>query len=294
MASAKKKLLNKRNTIKMNQYRVLIQAPDSTGLIYKAAKVFFENGLNIITNHEFVDNEQNIFFMRSVVSGDIDAKRLGDLLSAALPEEISLTIKLARKKNIVLMVTKEAHVLGDLLIRYHEGQLDANIVGVISNYNSLRPLCEHFNLPYYYISTENISREEHESKVINTLKMFDSVDYIVLAKYMRILSSKFTARYVNKILNIHHSFLPAFIGANPYKQAFARGVKIIGATAHFVNENLDEGPIIEQDVIHIDHAYDWQAMQQAGRDVEKIVLARALKLALEDRIFINGNKTVVF
>jgi formyltetrahydrofolate deformylase len=124
--------------------------------------------------------------------------------------------------------------------------------------------------------------------------MFDSVDYIVLAKYMRILSSEFTARYVNKILNIHHSFLPAFIGANPYKQAFARGVKIIGATAHFVNENLDEGPIIEQDVIHIDHAYDWQAMQQAGRDVEKIVLARALKLALEDRIFINGNKTVVF
>jgi formyltetrahydrofolate deformylase len=278
----------------MNQYRVLIQAPDSTGLIYKAAKVFFENGLNIITNHEFVDNDQNIFFMRSVVSGDIDAKRLGDLLSAALPEEISLTIKLARKKNIVLMVTKEAHVLGDLLIRYHEGQLDANIVGVISNYNSLRPLCEHFNLPYYYISTENISREEHESKVINTLEMFDSVDYIVLAKYMRILSSEFTARYVNKILNIHHSFLPAFIGANPYKQAFARGVKIIGATAHFVNENLDEGPIIEQDVIHIDHAYDWQAMQQAGRDVEKIVLARALKLALEDRIFINGNKTVVF
>lgn len=278
----------------MNQYRVLIQAPDSTGLIYKAAKVFFENGLNIITNHEFVDNDQNIFFMRSVVSGDIDAKRLGDLLSAALPEEISLTIKLARKKNIVLMVTKEAHVLGDLLIRYHEGQLDANIVGVISNYNSLRPLCEHFNLPYYYISTENISREEHESKVINTLEMFESVDYIVLAKYMRILSSEFTARYVNKILNIHHSFLPAFIGANPYKQAFERGVKIIGATAHFVNENLDEGPIIEQDVIHIDHAYDWQAMQQAGRDVEKIVLARALKLALEDRIFINGNKTVVF
>ena len=232
--------------------------------------------------------------MRSVVSGDIDAKRLGDLLSAALPEEISLTIKLARKKNIVLMVTKEAHVLGDLLIRYHEGQLDANIVGVISNYNSLRPLCEHFNLPYYYISTENISREEHESKVINTLEMFDSVDYIVLAKYMRILSSEFTARYVNKILNIHHSFFFFFIGANPYKQAFARGVKIIGATAHFVNENLDEGPIIEQDVIHIDHAYDWQAMQQAGRKKKKIVLARALKLALEDRIFINGNKTVVF
>lgn len=278
----------------MNQYRVLIQAPDTQGLIYKTAKVFFEYGLNIISNHEFVDNEQNLFYMRSVISGDIDAKKLKDLLSNALPEGINITIKLARKKNIVLMATKEAHVLGDLLIRYHEGQLDANIVGVISNYNSLRPLCEHFGLPYYYISTENISREEHESKILNTLEMFDSIDYIVLAKYMRILSSNFTERYVNKILNIHHSFLPAFIGANPYKQAFERGVKIIGATAHFVNENLDEGPIIEQDVIHIDHAYDWQAMQQAGRDVEKIVLARALKLALEDRIFVNGNKTVIF
>lgn len=278
----------------MNQYRILIQAPDTTGLIYKAAKVFFENNLNIISNHEFVDNEQNLFFMRSEVSGDTDAKRLRELLVSALPTEVEITIKLARKKNIVLMVTKEAHVLGDLLIRYHEGQLDANIVGVISNYNNLRPLCEHFNLPYYYISTENISREEHEAKVLGTLEMFDSLDYIVLAKYMRILSHDFTARYPNKILNIHHSFLPAFIGANPYKQAFARGVKIIGATAHFVNENLDEGPIIQQDIIHIDHAYDWQAMQQAGRDVEKVVLAGALKLALEDRIFVNGNKTVIF
>ncbi len=278
----------------MNQYRILIQAPDTTGLIYKAAKVFFENNLNIISNHEFVDNERNLFFMRSEVSGETDAKQLRELLCAALPEDVDLTIKLARKKNIVLMVTKEAHVLGDLLIRYHEGQLDANIVGVISNYNSLRPLCEHFNLPFYHISTENISREEHEAKVLRTLEMFDSLDYIVLAKYMRILSHDFTARYPNKILNIHHSFLPAFIGANPYKQAFERGVKIIGATAHFVNENLDEGPIIQQDIINIDHAFSWQAMQQAGRDVEKVVLARALKLALEDRIFVYNNKTVIF
>lgn len=278
----------------MNQYRVLIQAPDSTGLIYLAAKVFYENNLNIITNHEFVDNEQNLFFMRSVVSGDIDAKRLNDLLLEAMPSNVQITIKLARKKNIVIMATKEAHVLGDLLIRYHEGQLDANIVGIISNYNSLRPLCEHFGIPYYHISTENISREDHEIKVLSTLQMFESLDCIVLAKYMRILTPKFTERYQNKILNIHHSFLPAFIGANPYKQAFERGVKIIGATAHFVNENLDEGPIIEQDIIHIDHSYDWVEMQQAGRDVEKIVLARALKLVLEDKVFVYGNKTVIF
>lgn len=278
----------------MNQYRVLIQAPDSTGLIYLASKVFFENNLNIINNHEFVDNEQNMFFMRSVVSGDVDARQLKDLLSAALPERATIKIKLARKKNIVLMVTKEAHVLGDLLIRNLEGQLDANIVGVISNYNILRPLCEHFEIPYYHISTENISREEHEYKVLSTLEMFDSLDYIVLAKYMRILTSEFTKRYKNKILNIHHSFLPAFIGANPYKQAFERGVKIIGATAHFVNENLDEGPIIEQDIIQVDHSYDWVEMQQAGRDVEKVVLARALKRVLDDRVFVYGNKTVIF
>lgn len=192
------------------------------------------------------------------------------------------------------MVTKEAHVLGDILIRYQEGQLDANIVGIISNYNSLRPLCEHFEIPYYHISAENITREEHEARILSTLGMFDSVDYIVLAKYMRILTPNFTRQYQNRILNIHHSFLPAFIGANPYKQAYERGVKIIGATAHFVNENLDEGPIIEQDVIHVDHAYDWQAMQLAGRDVEKVVLARALKQVLEDKIFVSGNKTVIF
>lgn len=278
----------------MNQYRVLIQAPDKTGLIYQAAKVFFDNSLNIITNHEFVDNENQQFFMRCVIEGQIDPKLLHEKLAQALPEDTNILIKLPRKKNIVLMVTKEAHVLGDILIRYQEEQLDANIVGIISNYNTLRPLCEHFAIPYYHISAENITREEHEARVLSTLEMFDSVDYIVLAKYMRILTPTFTKAYANRILNIHHSFLPAFIGANPYKQAYERGVKIIGATAHFVNENLDEGPIIEQDVIHVDHAYDWQAMQLAGRDVEKVVLARALKLVLEDKIFVSGNKTVIF
>lgn len=278
----------------MNHYRILIQSPDSTGLIYLASKVFYENNLNIVSNHEFVDRENNLFFMRSVVTGDTDATMLHDALAKSLPSHARVEIKLARKKNIVLMATKEAHVLGDLLIRYQEGQLDANIVGVISNYNTLRPLCEHFGLAYYHISTENISREEHEQKVLNMLDMFQSLDYIVLAKYMRILTPSFTEKFKHKILNIHHSFLPAFIGANPYKQAFERGVKIIGATAHIVNENLDEGPIIEQDIIHINHSYDWQDMQKAGRDVEKVVLARALKLVLEDRVFVHGNKTVIF
>ena len=135
---------------------------------------------------------------------------------------------------------------------------------------------------------------EHEKRVLGLLAGFESLDYIVLAKYMRILTPDFVSAYEDIIINIHHSFLPAFIGANPYKQAYERGVKIIGATAHFVNNDLDEGPIIAQDVKHVDHAYGWKDMQRLGRDIEKIVLSRALKLALEDRIFVYGNKTVIF
>lgn len=278
----------------MIEYRILIQAPDRAGLVYKAAKIFYEHGLNIISNHEFVDNMNRQFFMRTVVSGDIDVAHLYQALMNEMPEDTSVTIKASHKKNIVLMATKEAHVLGDILIRYQEGLLDANILGVISNHEILQPLCTHFDIPYYHIGTENLSREAHEAKIMSILDAFEVLDYIVLAKYMRILTPHFTEQYQGKIINIHHSFLPAFIGANPYKQAYERGVKIIGATAHFVNENLDEGPIIEQDVVHIDHAYDWQRLQQYGRDVEKVVLARALKLALEDRIFVYGNKTVIF
>ncbi|KTD14501.1 formyltetrahydrofolate hydrolase [Legionella gratiana] len=278
----------------MNQYRILIQAPDRAGLVYKAAKIFYGHGLNIISNNEFVDNANHQFFMRTVVAGNIDVPLLYGKLVDEMPQDTLVTIKPPHKKNIVLMATKEAHVLGDILIRYQEGLLDANILGILSNHNVLFPLCSHFDIPYYHISADHISREEHEAQIIHILKQFDFIDYIVLAKYMRILTPNFTQQYQGKIINIHHSFLPAFIGANPYKQAYDRGVKIIGATAHFVNENLDEGPIIEQDVIHVDHAYDWQSMQQYGRDVEKVVLARALKLALEDRIFVYGNKTVIF
>lgn len=278
----------------MNQYRILIQASDRAGLVYKAAKIFYEHGLNIISNNEFVDNTNHQFFMRTVVAGEIDAQLLYEKLVDTMPQDTLVIIKPPHKKNIVLMATKEAHVLGDILIRHQEGLLDANILGIVSNHNSLSSLCQHFNIPYYHISAEHISREKHEDQIISILEQFDYIDYIVLAKYMRILTPNFTQRYQGRIINIHHSFLPAFIGANPYKQAYDRGVKIIGATAHFVNENLDEGPIIEQDVIHIDHAYDWQSMQQYGRDVEKVVLARAVKLALEDRIFVYANKTVIF
>lgn len=282
-------------TINMNkQYRILIQCNDEKGLVYKVSSIFYHRNLNIISNHEFVDKVHNKFFMRSVVAGDLDAEDLKQEIAKVLPKETILEVIAPRKKRIVLMATKESHALGDILIRYEAGELDAEIVAVVSNYNLLEPLVSKFGIPFYTVSHIDLDRETHEMKVLECLASLGEIDYIVLAKYMRILTSRFVEAYEDKIINIHHSFLPAFIGANPYKQAYERGVKIIGATAHFVNNNLDEGPIIAQDVIHIDHAYGWEDMQRSGKDVEKIVLSKALKLVLEDRIFVHANKTVIF
>ena len=276
------------------QYRILIDAPDEKGLVYKVSSIFYNRNLNIINNNEFVDKVNNKFFMRSVVSGELDADSLREELSSALTDSATIEVIAPAKKNIVLMATKESHALGDILIRYEAGELDANILGVVSNYDILEPLVSKFDIPYIHVSHVDLDREQHEAKVLEALGSFNDIDYIVLAKYMRILTPKFVESYEDKIINIHHSFLPAFIGANPYKQAYERGVKIIGATAHFVNNNLDEGPIIAQEIIHVDHAYGWKDMQRSGRDVEKIVLSKALKLALEDRIFVHANKTVIF
>lgn len=276
------------------QYRVLIQCNDEKGLVYKVSSIFYHRNLNIISNHEFVDKVHNKFFMRSVVAGDIDVEDLKQELSSVLPKGTILEVIAPRKKRIVLMATKESHALGDILIRYEAGELDAEIVAVVSNYDLLEPLVSKFGIPFYTVSHVGCERDEHESKVLECLENLGEIDYIVLAKYMRILTSRFVEAYEDRIINIHHSFLPAFIGANPYKQAYERGVKIIGATAHFVNNNLDEGPIIAQNVIPIDHAYSWEDMQRLGKDVEKIVLSKALKLALEDRIFVHANKTVIF
>ncbi len=278
----------------MKQYRVLIDAKDEKGLVFKIASIFYNHKLNIMSNNEFVDKENEKFFMRSVVEGKVDAKQLESELEAVLPENSSVEVVKPGKKNIILMVTKESHALGDILIRYEAGELDANILAVVSNYDLLEPLVSKFNIPFITVSHEGLDREAHEEAVLKVLGEYSDVDYIVLAKYMRILTPRFVEAYEDRIINIHHSFLPAFIGANPYKQAYERGVKIIGATAHFVNNNLDEGPIISQEIKHIDHAYSWRDMQRSGRDVEKIVLSRALKLALEDRIFVYANKTVIF
>lgn len=276
----------------MKEYILLIDTTDAKGLVYNVSKVLFENSLNIEQNAEYVDVETKKFFMRSVVSGDLNQQTLLEQLKKVLPKDATLRLTTKQKKDIVLLATKESHVLGDLLIRYLDGELNANIKAVIANHDYLQDLVEKFDIPFHCISADEISREEHESLVIEKINEYNP-EIIVLAKYMRILTSDFVQQYPQKVLNIHHSFLPAFIGANPYKQAHHRGVKIIGATAHYVTDDLDEGPIIAQDVVRVDHTYSWQDMRRAGRNVEKVVLSNALQLLLEDRVFVFGNKTVI-
>ncbi|EAJ9122801.1 formyltetrahydrofolate deformylase [Campylobacter upsaliensis] len=272
-------------------YVLKICTKDAKGLICRIADVIFKYHINIIKNDEFVGEE--MFFFRALLEGEFEPKAFVGTLEAMLGEGALIELHEKRKKDIVIFATKESHCLGDLLIRHYSNELEANIKAVISNHNELKDLVDKFNIPYHLISAENTSREEQEGRVLECLENYQ-FDYLVLAKYMRILSPNFVRHFEGRIINIHHSFLPAFIGANPYKQAFERGVKIIGATAHFVNNNLDEGPIITQDVININHEFSWKQMQEAGRNVEKNVLSHALDLVFEDRIFIHKNKTIIF
>ncbi|QKF59301.1 formyltetrahydrofolate deformylase [Aliarcobacter lanthieri] len=276
----------------MEQYILLISTQDEKGLIYNISKVLFANNINIEQNAEYVDPETKNFFMRSILTGKISENILLKELKEVLPEGSLIKLNKKSKKDVVLLATKESHVLGDLLIRYVSGELNANIKAVIANHDTLKNLVEKFDIPFICISAENISRDEHESKMIEQISQFNP-DIIVLAKYMRILTAKFVEKFNGKVLNIHHSFLPAFIGANPYKQAYERGVKIIGATAHYVTNDLDEGPIIYQDVVRVDHSYSWEDMRNAGRNVEKVVLSNAFELLLHDRVFVHRNKTVI-
>lgn len=276
----------------MKQFTIKITCKDEKGLVYRISEILLENGLNIIKNDEFVDNEKALFFMRTEVSGIAEPEKVIDQLKKQLGD-CSIELSQNESKNVVVLVTKEHHCLSDLLIRNQFKDLNFNIVAVVGNYENLRELTEKFDIPFIYIPAENITRKEHEEKIKTVLQDYN-YDYLVLAKFMRILSPSFVKDFEGKIINIHHSFLPAFIGANPYKQAFERGVKIIGATAHFVTNDLDEGPIIYQDIIKVSHSKTAKDLAKMGKDVERIVLANALKLVFEDKVFIDGNKTIIF
>lgn len=278
----------------MQPHILLINCPDESGLVYKVTGILYNKyNLNIIRNDEFVERKSSYFFMRTEFSGEFNRKELLQDLYAVLPEVVDLKLTDRRKKDIVLLATKEHHCLSDLLIRHAFNELNANIRCVISNYNVLEELTSKFDIPFHHISHEGLSREEHEAAVLETVQQYKP-EFVVLAKYMRILSGDFVSHFTNRLVNIHHSFLPAFVGANPYAQAYERGVKIIGATAHFVNNELDQGPIIAQSVIPVDHTHSAREMAQAGRDVEKNVLAKSLKLVLNEQVFVYRNKTIIF
>ncbi len=277
----------------MSTQVLLVECEDRRGLVHTITGVLLKHGVNVVGNQEFVDRGPARFFMRTEFDGDVNAGQLEAELRATLPAAANIRLSNLKPKRIVVLASKEHHCLGDILIRHAFGELNAQVLGVISNHTGLKTLATRFDLPFHFINHESLSREAHEAQL---LKIIDPLqpDYLVLAKYMRVLTPEFVRHFPARIINIHHSFLPAFIGAKPYQQAFDRGVKVIGATAHYVTEKLDEGPIIVQQVIPVDHTHTAQDLSQAGHDVEQMVLARALRMVFEDRVFLCGNRTVIF
>ena len=273
---------------------ILIECKDQVGLVNTVTRILVQYEMNIIAMREFVDEAACRFFTRIECSDKaVDEKSLYHELEIHLPENAIIRINPNPEKRLAVLVTKEYHCLGETLVRHIFNTLGAHVCCVIGNHDTLRSFTERFSIPFHFISHENKSKEQFEKELIETLHSYQP-DYLVLAKFMRILSPGFVAHYPLRIINIHHSFLPAFIGSRPYRQAYERGVKLIGATAHFVTCNLDEGPIIIQQTIPVNHTLTASDMVIAGREIEKSVLSRAMTMVFEDRVFATGNKTIIF
>ena len=275
---------------------LLVECPDQRGLVHAISGVLLRHGCNVVGNQEFVDAASGRFFMRTEFDG-LENSDAGQQLVAETQSSLPLgaVVRLAQSgpKRIVVLASREHHCLGDLLIRHQFGGINARIEAVISNHTVLGDLVRKFDVPFHYVPAEGLERGAHEAAVRRILDEIQP-EFLVLAKYMRVLSSEFVRQYPSRIINIHHSFLPAFIGAKPYHQAFQRGVKVIGATAHLVTDDLDAGPILVQQVIPVDHTHAAEDLVRAGRDVEQFALAQALRLVFEDRVFLAGNRTVIF
>ena len=272
---------------------IVIQCKDQVGLVAAISGVLAEQKINIISMREHVDKVENRFFMRVEIESHNNATALEAMLQKVLPPDAFIKADPTPEKKIVILVTKEYHCLGDILLRNHFQTLGAAVQCVIGNHDTLENICNRFGIAFHCISHEAKDKHAFEEELRNTINNY-SFDYIVLAKFMRILSPDFVQHFPMQIINIHHSFLPAFIGANPYRKAFERGVKLIGATAHFVTNDLDEGPIIAQQIIPVNHSFTANGMMKAGKDIETAVLAKALQLVFDDRVFVYKNKTVVF
>ena len=275
---------------------LLVECPDQRGLVHAISGVLLRHGCNVVGNQEFVDAASERFYMRTEFDGpEVSAtgQQLVAETQASLP--IGAQVRLAQPgpKRIVVLVSREHHCLGDLLIRHQFGGINARIEAVISNHALLGDLVRKFEVPFHHVPADGLDRMAHEAAVRCILDEIQP-EFLVLAKYMRVLSPDFVGQYPSRIINIHHSFLPAFVGSKPYHQAFQRGVKVIGATAHLVTDDLDAGPILVQQVIPVDHTHAAEDLVRAGRDVEQFALAQALRLVFEDRVFLAGNRTVIF
>ena len=277
---------------------LLLSCPDQQGLVARITQFIYENKGNIVSLNEHVDIESRIFFLR--VEWNMEGFRFSH---TEVREEIKT---LARELNAyyqihfdiekpayAIFVSKYDHCLRDLLWRNSMQDFDINFTMIISNHSNLENIAQRYQIPFYVFPVNKDNKADMEKKELELL-LENKIDTIVLARYMQILSPEFVKKYPNKIINIHHSFLPAFVGGNPYRQAYERGVKIIGATSHYVTEDLDQGPIIEQDISRISHKDAPSDLKRKGRDLERLVLAKAVKYHSEHRILVHGRKTIVF
>jgi formyltetrahydrofolate deformylase len=278
---------------------LIVQCKDNKGIVAAVSQFLFENNGNIIAVDQYIDEELGDFFMRAEWELETFAIEKDSILEAFKKKvgekfemEYSLSFNFPKPK-MALFVSKLSHCLFDILSRYHSGQFNVEIPLVISNHPDLEPVVKAFGIPYYHLPVTKENKLAQEKKQLELMEAHQ-VDFVVLARYMQILSGNFIKKFPNSIINIHHSFLPAFVGAKPYHAAYKRGVKIIGATAHYVTEELDAGPIIEQDVARVRHHNTINELVQIGQDVEKVVLSKAIKYHLARKIQVVGNRTIIF
>ncbi len=278
---------------------LLIHCPDEKGLISTITEFLHKNGGNIIYLDQHVDTDRGIFFMRvewELTDFVIPDNKIYDYFKTLIADRYNMTFRLYlthRKPRMAILVSKLSHCLYDLLSRVYSGEWNVEIPLVISNHPNMEELTAKYNIPYYHLPINKDNKKEQEKKQLELMQEHE-IDFIVLARYMQVLSGDFIEHYKNKIINIHHSFLPAFPGAKPYHSAHERGVKIIGATSHYVTAELDGGPIIEQDIIRITHKESVNNLIRKGKELEKLVLSRAVWLHLQRRILAYDNRTVVF
>ncbi|MER6950040.1 formyltetrahydrofolate deformylase [Nonomuraea sp. NPDC000554] len=277
------------------EYVLTLSCPDRPGVVAAVSGLLAGRGCNIIESQQFGDRIGQRFFMRVQFSAVVGEDDLGGAFAALAPD-FGMEFKLrnvATKPRVLIMVSKFDHCLNDLLYRVRSGGLDIEIVAVASNHPDLRPLTQSYGVDYHHLPITPDTKPRQEAEVLALVEHYQ-VDLVVLARYMQVLSEGLCAKLAGRAINIHHSFLPSFKGAKPYHQAHDRGVKLIGATAHYVTSDLDEGPIIEQEVARVNHSHSPEDLAAIGRDVERVALARAVRWHAEQRVLLDGHKTVVF